>query len=546
MNILKKSLIILILLIGFFLRVYELGEVPLSLDWDEVSMGYNAYSLLLTGNDEYGNSWPLSIRSFNDFKPPLYTYLIIPALIPFGLTEFAVRLPSAIFGTLTIYGVYLLAKQFFIKNQQLKNTPLLTAALFAISPWSLQFSRTAFEANIAVCFVVYGMALLLKYFNTAKPIYCYASGIVLSIALYAYHAPRLIVPLLLLATSIRYWHFIRSHLKHIITTTVIGLVLVAPLIIVLSRGGVAARAASVSVFKPTTEILRTLDYARQDQENGNPLAILHNRRVSYVKTIIQGYLDHFYPVSIFIKGDVVGRHHPPSMGHLYFIEFPFIIIGLIYLIKHKFNFKFLFFFWLLVAPIPAALATGTPHAIRSILFLPLPQIITAIGILASLQALSTFKQYPWIKTAALTVIVFAYFTNFAYYLNQYYVHQNAEYANQWQYGYKQLIEYLDPIEQNYDKIIITPAWDQPYIYFLFYKYQKYDPRYWINPGDFNQGFDKYEFRKINWSEDRKIPNTLLVGAPGEIPENEPGTINVIKFPRVKDGDVFRIYDDFKY
>src|SRR3989338_11677884 len=104
-------LIIAIFVLAFALRFYKLGQIPSSLDWDEVSLAYNAQSLLQTGKDEFGNSWPLSIQSFNDYKPPVYTYLLIPVLKVFGKTEFAIRFPSALAGTLTVLVTYFLVKE---------------------------------------------------------------------------------------------------------------------------------------------------------------------------------------------------------------------------------------------------------------------------------------------------------------------------------------------------------------------------------------------------------------------------------------------------
>src|SRR3989338_6749995 len=100
-------------ILAAFLRFYKLGQVPSSLDWDEVSLAYNAKSLLQTGKDEFGHSWPLSIQSFNDYKPPVYTYLLIPVLKVFGNTDFAVRFPSALAGTLTVLVTYFLVKELF-------------------------------------------------------------------------------------------------------------------------------------------------------------------------------------------------------------------------------------------------------------------------------------------------------------------------------------------------------------------------------------------------------------------------------------------------
>src|SRR3989339_950991 len=126
-------LIIAIVVLALALRFYKLGQIPPSLDWDEVSLGYNAKSLLQTGRDEFGHSWPLSIQSFNDYKPPVYTYLLIPVLKVFGNTDFAVRFPSALAGTLTVLVTYFLAKELLAMGRvgdKLK-IPLLATFLVA-------------------------------------------------------------------------------------------------------------------------------------------------------------------------------------------------------------------------------------------------------------------------------------------------------------------------------------------------------------------------------------------------------------------------------
>jgi len=114
---LKKNLPKLALLgtflLAFILRFNSLSSNPPSLDWDEASIGYNAYSILKSGRDEYGSFLPLEIRSFGDYKPALYVYFAIPFVAIFGLSELAVRLPSAIFGTLAVIATYFLVKEIF-------------------------------------------------------------------------------------------------------------------------------------------------------------------------------------------------------------------------------------------------------------------------------------------------------------------------------------------------------------------------------------------------------------------------------------------------
>ena len=540
-----RLLFVLICAIGAALRFYNLGIVPNSLDWDEVSMQYNAYSLLLHGKDEYGNTWPLSIRSFNDYKPPLYTYLAIPSIAIFGNNEFAIRFSSAFIGSLTIPFVFLLTRQYISKTTipYAKYLPFASMAVFALSPWSIQFSRAAFEANIAVFFVTAGMYMFCKYLSTSATLWMYAAAVFLATAMYAYHAPRLIVPLLAIAMFIRYKLWKKEYRKTVTISACIALIIIAPLAIVLIRGNAASRFSSVSIFNPSQSMHRTLEYAHEDEKEGKWQTILHNRRILYIQQFIKGYLDHFYPAAMFLTGDPVGRHHAPDVGMFYLIELPFMIRGIIVLIQIKFRYKFLYFFWAIIAPIPAAIATGTPHAIRSILFLPIPQIAIAAGICMIVHDVGQIKatiseKAKYIKTA-IAVIAALYIINITYYLHQYYTFTDIEYAPEWQYGYKELMSYLKQIEHKYEKIIITTAWDQPYIYVLHY--HNYDPRQWINNGEFNKGFDKYEFRTIEFEKDRRLKNTLLIGSFLEIPQGEPGTIKVIPFPDKK-RDVFRIYE----
>jgi 4-amino-4-deoxy-L-arabinose transferase-like glycosyltransferase len=154
----KRIVFFLLSIIGIavILRFYQLGSVPVSPDWDETALGYNAYSILKTGRDEYGNFLPLTIRSFDDYKPPLYVYLTVPSVALFGLSVWSTRLPSALMGVLAVVGVYFLAKELFgfgfqvgglkTKVNETGNTltrnpqtiqpiALLSALLLALSPW---------------------------------------------------------------------------------------------------------------------------------------------------------------------------------------------------------------------------------------------------------------------------------------------------------------------------------------------------------------------------------------------------------------------------
>ncbi len=112
----NRLLVLLIFLIALTLRIYKISDYPAGLNADEAAIGYNAYSLLSTGKDEFGHPWPLSFQSFNDYKPGLYFYIVLPFVKFLGLNEFSVRLPSALLGSLTVIAVYFLVNKIFNIN----------------------------------------------------------------------------------------------------------------------------------------------------------------------------------------------------------------------------------------------------------------------------------------------------------------------------------------------------------------------------------------------------------------------------------------------
>lgn len=109
MAISKKWLIVGIVLLGFLIRAVAIDKFPVGFTADEASFGYDAYSILKTGRDQWGQFLPIVLKSFGDYKSPLYAYLTIPSILIFGLTKFAVRLPNAMVGASAVYFVYLLA-----------------------------------------------------------------------------------------------------------------------------------------------------------------------------------------------------------------------------------------------------------------------------------------------------------------------------------------------------------------------------------------------------------------------------------------------------
>lgn len=534
----KKYAILFLLLITLLagvMRFYKFGVVPPSPNWDEVALGYNAYSLLQTGRDEYGQFLPIVLRSYDDYKPALYAYLVIPFVAIFGLNTVSVRLPSAVLGVITVVAVYFLLKELLNKKEieihkrlvSAEAIALLSAFLLAISPWHIQFSRIGFESNVGLALNVLGALFFLK--GLRKPLLLTLSAFFFTVSLYVYQSEKVFVPLLVLTFSLLFYKsLLQLPKKYLFLAVATGLVLIMPLIMYSATNQESfARARGVSVFSDKTQFLKqnVAKVIRDKEKNDFIGEVLDNRRFLYARAIVSGYLSHFDLNWLFITGDLA-RHHAPRMGLLYWWELPFLFIGIyvVFLSKLDKRTKLILFLWFFLAPVPASITSGVPHAVRTLNFLPMFQIFVAFGILEALGFIKA-RNYFAMKAFSSLYICFIVF-NFTYFLNQYFVQQNYFNSLDWQYGYKDAISYVKEHQGEYEKIIVDnkPHLDQSYMFFLFYL--QYPPREYQEFGKSASGgfkenhtFGKFTFRPIDWSKEEKSPRILYFGKSSDFPEN---------------------------
>ena len=292
----RKALFIAILLLCVILRFYKITKVPISLNWDEVSNAYNAYSILSTAKDEYGNFLPLVNRSFDDYKPPAYMYSAIPFVWIFGLSEFAARLPSAVFGVLTCISIFFLAKK-------LTGDSAVSYASFfvlSITPWHVQFSRAGFEANIGLFFAVSGFTALffaLRENQSKLKNYTFVlmSAAFFALSFYSYHAYRITVPLMIVSFYLIYRERIQNVSKKLVVvylTVILGLI--APLFLTLPKEAFLQRFEATSRKVQTRSVDKSIEFI--DQDIGRTFFLgkfIHNRRIETAKTYASNYFSHF-------------------------------------------------------------------------------------------------------------------------------------------------------------------------------------------------------------------------------------------------------------
>lgn len=534
----KKILLLAIVLIAFALRFYALGANPVSLNWDETSIGYNAYSILKTGRDEYGNFLPLQFRSFDDYKPPVYVYLTVPSVLLFGLNEFAVRFPAALFGVIAVLVVYYLAKEIFssFSEKKKESISLFVAFFIAISPWHIQFSRAAYEGNIGLFFLLLGTYLFFVSFKNKY--YLFFSIIAFVLSFYSYHSFRLIIPLYVIVLGIMFkQELLKIKKVFLISIFFFGLCIAPVFVSFINPSGSGARLSMVTIFGESEGLRQDLKQLELDQQNGNIVGmVVNNRRLYYARQAVQGYLDHFNPNFLFVYGAGSFHHHPANFGMQYLWELPFMLLGFYFLLKHFSRKIAVIFLMLLLAPIPAAITTGTPHGVRAIAMIAPLAFLTGAGVFYGLELLKPLKKHY--KVIILIIIGSALFLNIVFYLYEYYVVTPRVYGYFWQAGNKEAILYAKENENKYNKIIMTYTYDQPYIYYLFYN--KIDPVWYQKnwdknelPQRFSRTIGKYEFRNIDFEKDNTVSDVLLIGTEEEIPSD----VNVKKIIYFPDGRI---------
>lgn len=458
-----------IVLTGFVLRFFELGKVPESLNWDEVSWGYNAYSVLTTGKDEHGQAMPLSFEAFGDYKQPVYVYLTSLSIGIFGLSDFAVRFPSALLGSLSIIFVWLLVFNVFYREKFRDKISLFAMFFFAISPWSIQFSRVAFEANVGLFFLVSGISFFLLGVNTRK-IYLSVVGIfLLSISCYSYHSNKIFTPLLFFAFLLYVKVREKITKAHLVFFAVIFITLN---LLWLVDARTTARGRSVTFVSNQTPILKDSVEQIIVDENKNDFfgELFHNRRIIYANYYFENYLKHFGLSFLFVEGDNA-RHHPFGMGIIYLASLPLIIIGFA-----KLNYKKYWIIpaWMLMAPLASALAVDAPNASRSLVFLPTWQIFESMGFLVLLSLRHQILRKLSVISVSLLLLL-----NFVYFLHNYFNHTNSEYGIYWQNGYREAMVKARELSKD-NPVFISNKYEQPYIFYLFHN--RINPYEYINSG----------------------------------------------------------------
>ena len=499
----------LIIAIGIFFRFYKLGITPAGFYLDEAAMGYNAYSIAKTGKDEFGKAIPLIFRSFLDFKTPIYTYILVPLIPIFGLSIYTVRFLSAFFGVLTLPLIYLLIKEITPEKYAAK-LALLTTFLMAISPWHILLSRTSYETNLSLFFLILGIYTF--YLGLKKPYLFIISSLGLSLSFLSYHAERLIVPIVfvfltasnlkvLMANLRRYW-FVA------VISIFLGLFLALPTIGLMRTPGFLSRTTTLNIFSYS----RQFPSGYKPDYHGPLAGLINSPALLSVNEFASLYVSYFSPRYLFSIGNADPKSSYPGLATFFIWQLPFYLIGLYFLIKDKkLNpLRSIVILLLLVSPLPAAL-TRDPYTTIRALPLVVPQtLVIALGVIKTLKP-GLIMVLCLVITASLISLYSSIFI-----LNDYF----RAYA--WDFGPTKVVDYINKLPKNLP-ITFDNSRGESYIHLLFFT--KYDPatfqkdNFEISPERYytsmvrnkTKNLGRISYKQIDWGLDAEETKQYLIG-----------------------------------
>ncbi|MDO8621153.1 MAG: glycosyltransferase family 39 protein [Candidatus Levybacteria bacterium] len=514
-NRLKLLIISLIVLLGFFLRFYNLGQVPAALHRDEAFLGYNSYSLLKTSRDMNGNFLPLHLASFI-YSPAGYSYLSIPFIMIFDLNSFSVRFASAFFGSLTILITFFLARELFYKFRSKIWLSLLSSFFLAISPWHINLSRTATENTVVVFSISLATLLYLIWIRKNSLYLLFLSFILFSLTLFIYQAPRAFLPFFIPLLIISFLAPKLAKKRMFLIVVLFLSTIIIPLLLIFSSKNLSLRIRTVSILAGSETQLTLDEQIREDgvEKTSNFITrIFHNKLIGYSNEVLSNYSKHFSYSFLFTDQGLPDRYRVPLFGLLYLFELPFLILGVWYLLSIDKKNLFFLIGWILLAPIGSSLTfDDVPNLQRTLIIFPALSIVSALGLLYILSKVNKDKLFGKIILGILPVI---FIFSILSYLHQYYIHVNKYrpwYRND---GYEKLAKNVNSFKSSYEKVIVTNRESAPTIFFLFYN--KYNPKAFQEEtkNTTMQDFDRINFGKFEFSQEEcplKVDkNGLIVG-----------------------------------
>ncbi len=448
-------------LIAAALRLIRLGSVPVALYCDEAFSGYEAWCLLLTGRDSRGVPLPFFFDIFGKgWGEPLHFYLTVPAVAMFGLTPFGARFVAAVAGTLAVAATGLMTRSLLRASgagsgSLATRSGIAAALLMAVSPWSFHFSRIAFQASLLPLTLAAGFWLVSRAFEEpGRPVRALPlvlGSAVLGLSFYTYTVSRLATPLLVAGFLVTHRRRLAAAPRASIAAGIVLTLLALPIFgFSLTERG-RQRFSDVSVL--SSPAMRDAGASR------------------VAAAVAANYLSYYTPKFLLTEGDPNPRHSIRGHGVLHPHDLLLLAVGaLACFVLMRPGTSFLLW-WLLCYPAAAALTVDPRHAVRAICGQPAMYGLAGIGaglLIGAHEVGARPRLRRRLSAGLLCLMIGAAGVSTVVYFHDYFVDYPVYSGPAWQYGLKQMYDYVDSVSAGHDSIYITRNEDYPYIQYLFF------------------------------------------------------------------------------
>lgn len=490
--------LILIILLASVLRLWQLGNVPISMSDDEIRETYVSYSIANTARDYYGNFLP-AVFKMDGFS----TYGLVPIYLRsifflfLDLNTFTARLPYALSSIASVVLLYLITKKLFDHK-----IALLSSLVISLSVWNIQLARFAIETNIALFLYLLGICVYLYSKNKTRLLVL--SMVIIFIAFYSYVAFKVFfLPLMLILLWYKFKELNKKHALIILTTIILAFF--SYLILSINQGATsyAGPGGSAFFFQDKTQTNTVVELERRASKAPNIIETLyHNKFTYWTRVFTTNYLTALSPQYLFLNQEASGIYSIWGRGVMYLFELPLVIIGILYLFLKKKREFYLVLLFLLISPLPSALGVGTPTwTSRSAFMILWLSIFVSAGIY---YLVTKFKNKNY-RYLIIVLIILAYLYSVFGYLSQYYYDWSKTNAKYFSKSTKDLVYKIGDYKKEGKEVLVAGATQNTFLHYAFYN--KISPKLvQENINKYPIKFDNFTFQKECLKE---IPTNLV-------------------------------------
>lgn len=438
-------LLVLIVLIGVFLRLIWLDRIPTGISNDELDYILDAKAIYLSGHDLTGKWSPLSLTTPPDQFPKaeLPAAILAPLIGPVNLSLFSARFPLVVFFMALIIFVYLISRDFF--NQK---AALMVALAVAINPWSIYFSRTVFSETMAIAFFFGAFWVLIS----QKGWWLLSAFPLLFLAFFSYIGTKLIFLPYVIIICFYSWFFVnqKKYTRQYLFLIALSVLIFSWFLVSLKTSMLGQRSAEL--LTPFHRLVsQTVDQERRLSLSGGLNRLFANKPVVFVKSIVQKYLRVFSTDFLFLHGGSRSTFSLWYHGPFYYTDVVVIALGVYYLLTRNKKIFFLFLILILLAPLPAVLSTvGEQYALRAGMLFPLLIILSGLG-LYWLVFLSGGKTTRIILA---TLAFFVYGFQLLNFLNLYFFRNPVYNSEGFGFADRVLVRYLELAQSKPGQVVV--------------------------------------------------------------------------------------------